>query len=138
MFWSFQDYLGKNKQGGIKLKNEWVHSINWDCTIFDEYHYGAWREKAQDLFDNDEEKNYQNEVYKYFDEKLMPITSDHYLYLSGTPFRALSSGEFIEEEIFNWTYTDEQRAKKLEKWQKSIWVAPENGNVDISTTRNCE
>ena len=111
-FGSFQDYLGKNKQGGIKLKNEWVHSINWDCTIFDEYHYGAWREKAQDLFDNDEEKNYQNEVYKYFDEKLMPITSDHYLYLSGTPFRALSSGEFIEEEIFNWTYTDEQRAKK--------------------------
>jgi hypothetical protein len=34
------------------------------------------------------------------------------LYLSGTPFKALSSGEFIEEQIFNWTYTDEQRAKE--------------------------
>ncbi len=30
------------------------------------------------------------------------------LYLSGTPFRAISSGEFIEEQIYNWTYSDEQ------------------------------
>jgi len=35
--------------------------------------------------------------------------------LSGTPFRAISSGEFIEEQIFNWTYSDEQRAK--ENWE---------------------
>ena len=41
----------------------------------------------------------------------MPITTKAYLYLSGTPFRALATGEFIEEQIFNWTYTDEQRAK---------------------------
>ena len=41
----------------------------------------------------------------------MPITTGAYLYLSGTPFRAISSGEFIEEQIFNWTYSDEQRAK---------------------------
>jgi hypothetical protein len=34
--------------------------------------------------------------------------------LSGTPFRALNSGEFIEEQIYNWTYSDEQRAK--ENW----------------------
>src|SRR5699024_10371364 len=41
-FGSFQDYLGKNtKTGGIKTKNEWVHLINWDCVIFDEYHFGA-------------------------------------------------------------------------------------------------
>ena len=42
----------------------------------------------------------------------MPITTDGYLYLSGTPFRAIASGEFIEEQIFNWTYSDEQRAKR--------------------------
>ncbi|MDN6425505.1 MAG: restriction endonuclease, partial [Bifidobacterium crudilactis] len=30
---------------------------------------------------------------------------------SGTPFKALATGEFIEEQIFNWTYTDEQRSK---------------------------
>ena len=41
----------------------------------------------------------------------MPITTGAYLYLSGTPFRALHSGEFIEEQIFAWTYSDEQRAK---------------------------
>ncbi len=44
--------------------------------------------------------------------EFLPITSRAYLYLSGTPFRALSTGEFIEEQIFNWTYTDEQRAKE--------------------------
>src|SRR5690606_27678738 len=48
-------------------------------------------------------------------EKILPITSNHYLYLSGTPFRAINSGEFIEEQISNWTYSDEQRAK--ENWQ---------------------
>jgi hypothetical protein len=47
-------------------------------------------------------------------EKIIPISTNHYLYLSGTPFRAISSGEFIEEQIFNWTYSDEQRAK--ENW----------------------
>jgi hypothetical protein len=35
-----------------------------------------------------------------------------YLYLSGTPFKALATGEFIEEQIFNWTYSDEQRARE--------------------------
>ncbi|MDR2409509.1 MAG: GIY-YIG nuclease family protein, partial [Bacteroidales bacterium] len=42
-FGSFQDYLGTNESGGIKAKNEWVHSTNWDLVIFDEYHFGAWR-----------------------------------------------------------------------------------------------
>ena len=44
--------------------------------------------------------------------EFLPITTRAYLYLSGTPFRALATGEFIEEQIFNWTYTDEQRAKE--------------------------
>ena len=124
-FGSFQDYLGKNKStGGIKTKNEWVHTTHWDCIIFDEYHYGAWREKAQDLFEGEEAEEIKfaagegAEFLKATDEEIadfLPITSDHYLYLSGTPFRAIASGEFIEEQIFNWTYSDEQRAK--ENWQ---------------------
>ena len=128
-FGSFQDLLGKDKSGGIKAKNEQVHTVNWDCVIFDEYHYGAWREKSKDLFDKEEQaaiKTIEAELADmeadnpdYFDEKLLPITTSHYLYLSGTPFRAISSGEFIEEQIFNWTYPDEQKAKKA--WQ------PENG-----------
>ncbi|MGN1340813.1 MAG: Eco57I restriction-modification methylase domain-containing protein [Oscillospiraceae bacterium] len=47
-------------------------------------------------------------------ETFLPITTSYYLFLSGTPFRALNSGEFIEEQIYNWTYSDEQRAK--ENW----------------------
>ena len=116
-FGSFQDYLGKNKAGGIKVKNEWVHMVNWDVVIFDEYHYGAWRENAKDLFyseDKEEQQAQNGEALDYFDEDNMPITANHYLYLSGTPFKAIASGEFIEEQIFNWTYSDEQERK--ERW----------------------
>ncbi len=118
-FGSFQDYLGKNTStGGIKTKNEWVHATNWDCVVFDEYHYGAWRENAKDLFEAEGERELEfgeGEGIEYFDEGAMPITTNAYLYLSGTPFRAIASGEFIEEQIFNWTYSDEQRAK--ENWK---------------------
>ena len=117
-FGSFQDYLGKNAVGGIKARNEWVHTTNWDCVIFDEYHYGAWRDTAKELFEAEDKKEVafaEGEGIEYFDEGNMPITTSAYLYLSGTPFRAISSGEFIEEQIYNWTYSDEQKAKI--EWQ---------------------
>lgn len=120
-FGSFQDYLGKNAAGGIKAKNEWVHNTSWDCVVFDEYHYGAWRESAKELFEAEDKKEVQyaeGEGMEFFDENNMPITTSAYLYLSGTPFRAIASGEFIEEQIYNWTYSDEQRAK--ENWQDEI------------------
>ncbi len=121
-FGSFQDFLGKNKAGGIKAKNEWVHTTNWDCVILDEYHYGAWRESAQELFESDSAEDMTDERglgIEYFDEAVMPITTRSYLYLSGTPFKALESGEFIEEQIFNWTYSDEQNAK-------ASWIGENN------------
>ena len=121
-FGSFQDYLGKNKStGGIKTKNEWVHATNWDCVILDEYHYGAWRENAKELFEAEDKKEIEfgeGQAAEFLKDRdgeigdIMPITTNGYLYLSGTPFRAIASGEFIEEQIFNWTYSDEQRAKK--------------------------
>lgn len=126
-FGSFQDYLGKNTStGGIKTKNEWVHATNWDCVIFDEYHYGAWRENAKELFEAEGKKEIEfgeGEGIEYFDEDAMPITTNHYLYLSGTPFRAIASGEFIEEQIFNWTYSDEQRAKTAWKRNKNPYAS---------------
>lgn len=126
-FGSFQDYLGRNtRTGGIKTKNEWVHSINWDCVILDEYHYGAWRENARDLFeaeDKDEVKFGEGEGIDYYDEDILPITTHAYLYLSGTPFRAIATGEFIEDQIFNWTYSDEQRAKKEWKGENNPYSA---------------
>ena len=119
-FGSFQDFLGVNKEtGGIKANNEWVHSTYWDLVIFDEYHFGAWKDSAKKLFEQDEDTSYDEDLNKYdagnaYDETWLPITTTYYLYLSGTPFRALNSGEFIEEQIYNWTYSDEQRAK--EEW----------------------
>ena len=125
-FGSFQDYLGTNNLGGIKSKNEWVHTTNWDLVIFDEYHFGAWRDNARNLFETEDEDNFDAlDLEKYakeeegnaINESWLPITTNHYLFLSGTPFRALNSGEFIEDQIYNWTYTDEQRAKQN-------WVEP--------------
>ena len=129
-FGSFQDLLGKDKATGtIKAKNEWLHTTNWDLVIFDEYHFGAWRDSAKELFEGEDAAEAKKEVANEygdglddFEEKLdelsgseddfLPITTKAYLYLSGTPFKALARGEFIEEQIFNWTYTDEQRAKQ--------------------------
>ena len=124
-FGSFQDYLGTNENGGIKAKNEWVHATNWDLVIFDEYHFGAWRDSAKKLFEQpseDDDFDFDDESYKKeeadnaWDESFLPITTKYYLFLSGTPFRAINSGEFIEDQIYNWTYSDEQKAKA--DWKK--------------------
>ena len=126
-FGSFQDLLGKDG-GSIKPKNEWIHAINWDLVVFDEYHFGAWRDSAKELFEGEDvavakaeikqefaggldEVNDELDVLGQDQDLFLPITTRAYLYLSGTPFKALATGEFIEEQIFNWTYTDEQRAK---------------------------
>jgi hypothetical protein len=128
-FGSFQDLLGRDRAGNIKSRNEWLHTLNWDLVVFDEYHFGAWRETAKELFEGEEEAVAKkearleyaaaledvNEDLGVLSEKeieFLPITTKAYLYLSGTPFKALATGEFIEEQIFNWTYTDEQRAKE--------------------------
>lgn len=137
-FGSFQDYLGRTKLGGIKAHHEWVHALNWDCVIFDEYHYGAWRDSAKDLFEN-EDKNEQTyaegEGMEYFDEDCLPITTSAYLYLSGTPFRAINSGEFIEDQIYNWTYSDEQKAK--EEWDYSQGENPYSSLPRMVRLINC-
>jgi hypothetical protein len=130
-FGSFQDLLGKDSLGNIKPKNSWLHETNWDLVVFDEYHFGAWRDNAKELFEGEDETEAKaeaaveyntnldgfNEVLDELDadeREFLPITTRAYLYLSGTPFKALATGEFIEEQLFNWTYTDEQRAKR--KW----------------------
>ena len=123
VFGSFQDLLGTNENGGIKAKNEFIHTELWDLVIFDEYHFGAWRENAKKLFedpDDEENADFDMEQYKRteadnaYNETFLPISTSYYLFLSGTPFRAINSGEFIEDQIYNWTYSDEQRAK--ESW----------------------
>lgn len=132
VFGSFQDLLGTNESGGIKAKNEFIHTTNWDLVIFDEYHFGAWRERAKELFEKEDEEEavnfdaekYQKEVANNtINESWLPISTRYYLFLSGTPFRAINNGEFIEEQIFNWTYSDEQRAKAEWKGRNNPYQA---------------
>lgn len=135
-FASFQDVLGKNAMGGIKATNEWIQTIDWDCIVLDEYHYGAWGKNAKSFYDKkdialqrateageiiteDAGSLAELESREIYDEELMPLRTGAYLYLSGTPFRAISTGEFIEEQIFNWTYSDEQA-------EKEKWIGPNN------------
>jgi Type III restriction enzyme, res subunit len=128
-FGSFQDLLGRDQSGNFKAKHEWLRKENWDLVVFDEYHFGAWRETAKELFEGEDEEVAKKEtkieyaagldvvnedlgMFSAKEPEFLPITTKAYLYLSGTPFRALATGEFIEEQIFNWTYTDEQHAKE--------------------------
>ena len=121
--------MAATRRGTSNPNNEWLHEVNWDLVVFDEYHFGAWRDTAKELFEGEDEAvakkearieyaaslEHVNEDLGVLSEKeteFLPITSKAYLYLSGTPFKALATGEFIEEQIFNWTYTDEQRAKE--------------------------
>ncbi|SHJ12539.1 T5orf172 domain-containing protein [Palleronia salina] len=124
-FASFQDILGRTADGKIKPRFEAAHLIDWDCVILDEYHFGAWRDAAKDLYDADlAESDLESDAAKKdedaaqaFSEETFPLSVAHFLYLSGTPFRALGSGEFLEDQIYNWTYADEQRAK--EAWDEN-------------------
>jgi len=135
-FASFQDVLGRNAVGGIKATNEWIQDVDWDCIVLDEYHYGAWGKNAKNYYDKkdpalkraeevgeiiseDADNVRELEAREMYDEELMPLRTHAYLYLSGTPFRAISTGEFIEEQIYNWTYSDEQRSKET-------WIGPNN------------
>lgn len=132
VFGSFQDLLGTNESGGIKTKNEFIHAMTWDLVIFDEYHFGAWKERAKELFEKEDEENavdFDAEKYKKdeannaINETWLPISTKYYLFLSGTPFRAINNGEFIEDQIFNWTYSDEQRAKAEWKGGRNPYLA---------------
>ena len=129
-FGSFQDFMGRDSRtGSIKAHHEWVRQEDWDLVVFDEYHFGAWNENSKKLFEQETEDerdtretddtslghaNTGNEV----NEGDLPIVTRFYLFLSGTPFRALNSGEFIEEQIYNWTYDAAEFVLKdyVQKW----------------------
>lgn len=100
-FISLQDLKGAISFGGVHDKLKWVKDLHWDLLVIDESHEGIDTLKTDIAFEN--------------------INRDFTLHLSGTPFKAVSSGKFSEEQIFNWTYADEQEAK-LE------WNKPEENN----------
>ncbi len=61
-------------------------------------------------------------IRKKTDIAFSQLKRDFTLHLSGTPFKALAKGDFSEEQIFNWSYVDEQEAK--ENWDPIIGSNP--------------
>ena len=92
-FVSLQDLKGSIYFGdGPYDKLKWVADLNWDLLVIDEAHEGV------DTFKTD----------KAFNRLQRKWT----LHLSGTPFRALASDKFTEEQVYTWSYEDEQKAKQ--------------------------
>ena len=90
-FISLQDLKGAIPFGGDYPKLDWVKKLEWDMLVIDESHEGVDTFKTDIAFDN--------------------IKRSFTLNLSGTPFKAVASGKFADDQIFNWTYADEQEAK---------------------------
>ncbi|CAH9017140.1 DEAD/DEAH box helicase family protein [Candidatus Nitrosacidococcus sp. I8] len=93
-FISLQDLKGAISFGGIHDKLSWVKEMEWDLLVVDEPHEGVDTFKTEIAFDN--------------------IKRNFTLHLSGTPFKAVASGKFDQDAIYNWSYADEQNAKA--KW----------------------
>src|SRR5690625_3603693 len=93
-FISLQDLKGAEFAGGQYKKLEWVAGLNWDLLVIDEAHEGIDTRKTDIAFSQ--------------------LNRNFTLHLSGTPFNAIAKWDFSEEQIFNWSYVDEQEAKK--KW----------------------
>lgn len=127
-FASFQDILGTQDSGDVKVHNEWVHEEEWDLIIQDEYHFGAWRDNVKELLDSDN----QDDILGPEDapeEVENTIDGKYFLYLSGTPFRAINSGEFSDDQVFNWTYADEQRAKAAYEGEDNPYASLPEMNI---------
>lgn len=91
-FVSLQDLKGAIDFGGKYDKLAHVAELEWDVLIIDEAHEGVDTFKTDVAFDH--------------------IKRKFTLHLSGTPFKAIANEKFPEDAIFNWTYADEQQAKK--------------------------
>lgn len=91
-FLSLQDLKGSQYFGGSYDKLKHIAQFDWDLLVIDEAHEGIDTTKTDVAFDQ--------------------IKRARTLHLSGTPFKALASGKFGPEQIFNWTYEDEQLARQ--------------------------
>lgn len=93
-FLSLQDLKGGKAFGGSHNKLKWVADLKWDLLIIDEAHEGVDTDRTSEAF---------GKIKRRFT-----------LHLSGTPFKAIADGHFKDNQIFNWTYIDEQKAKQEE------------------------
>lgn len=107
-FESLQGLKGSVYFGGEHKKLSWMaheytdafgkkqKGVDFDLLIVDEAQEGVDTMRTDRAFKN--------------------ISRKHTLYLSGTPFKALASEQFAKDQIFNWSYADEQEAK--ENWNR--------------------
>lgn len=102
VFISLQDLKGAKFAGGEYEKLEWVANINWDVLVIDEAHEGVDTVRTDEAFNK--------------------IKRDFTLHLSGTPFKALASNKFNSDQIYNWSYLDEQKAKV--NWDYTLGTNP--------------
>lgn len=96
-FVSLQDLKGSLYFGGkydklCEICGDKDHTIVWDILVIDEAHEGVDTYKADIAFER--------------------IKRRYTLHLSGTPFKALANDKFDQKAIYNWTYADEQKAKR--------------------------
>lgn len=96
-FESLQGLKGSVYFGGDYKKLKWMSDLEFDLLIVDEAQEGVDTIRTDRAFSN--------------------ITRKYTLYLSGTPFKALANEQFAPNQIFNWSYADEQEAK--EKWDRN-------------------
>ncbi|MBQ0994900.1 hypothetical protein KBX08_33140, partial [Micromonospora sp. H61] len=124
-FASFQDATGRDPQGRPKPRNETLYLVKWDCIVIDEFHFGAATMTARDLYDPQDSDDVARarQVAQALDQESdttadvlvepdAALSTRFHLHLSGTPFKAITNGDYDEDAIFNWTYIDEQRAKR--------------------------
>ena len=90
-FESLQGLKGSVYFGGNYDKLKWISELNWDLLVIDEAHEGVDTYKTDKAFDK--------------------IKRKYTLHLTGTPFKALAKGKFASDQIYNWSYADEQQAK---------------------------
>ena len=91
-FESLQGLKGSVYFGGGYDKLKWISDLNWDLLVIDEAHEGVDTYKTDKAFDK--------------------INRKYTLHLTGTPFKALAAGKFAADQIYNWSYADEQQAKQ--------------------------
>lgn len=84
-----------NEIRGFTEKLVPVANVDWDLLVIDEAHYGTRAENTRQI--------------------LQHIRYKKLLELSGTPFKILEDSEYASYQIYNWTYRDEQNAKRENK-----------------------
>lgn len=90
---SLQD-LWIDEDGNTKERLHKIPEIAWDLVIFDEVHYGSRTERAKNILEK--------------------IQFTHRLDLSGTPFRLIEQDDFSSQQVYTYSYLDEQKNKKEE------------------------